>query len=91
VVQLFTRTTAVLNLVVCLAALIGTVVGPEWLAFTGAIGVLTVTGWTVCAAWRTGHDPFPDLRERPEVRNTTPGRTARRRCGDDQTMEWERL
>lgn len=66
--QLFTRTTAVLNLVVWLAALIGTVVGPQWLAFTGWIGVLTVTGWTVYAAWRAGHDPFPDLGGRPEIR-----------------------
>jgi hypothetical protein len=42
--QLFTRTTAVLNLAACHAALIGTVVGPQWLAFAGAVGVLTMTG-----------------------------------------------
>jgi hypothetical protein len=58
----------VLNLVVWLASLVGTVVGPQWLAVTGWIGVLTVTGWTVHAAWRAAHDPFPDLGERAEVR-----------------------
>ena len=66
--QLFTRTTAVLNLLVWLAVLIGTVVGPQWLAVTAWIGAFAVTGWTVYAAWRAGADPFPDLRDRPQVR-----------------------
>jgi hypothetical protein len=52
VTQLFTLTTAGLNLVVWLAALVGSIVGPQWLALTGWIGVLVVTGWTVYAAWR---------------------------------------
>ena len=65
--QVFTRTTAVLNLVAWLATLVGTWVGPQWLAFTGWIGVFVVTGWTVYTAWRAGEDPFPDLRERPEI------------------------
>jgi hypothetical protein len=69
VTQLFTRTTAVLNLVVWHATLIGTVVGPQWLSFTGWIGVLIVTVWTAYAAWRAGLDPFPDLRDRAEGRN----------------------
>jgi hypothetical protein len=50
VTQLFTRTLAVLNLVVWLAALAGSIVGPQWLAVAGWIGVLVVTGWTVYAA-----------------------------------------
>jgi hypothetical protein len=63
VVQRFTPTTAVLNLLVCLAALIGPFAGPDWFAIAGPIGVLAVTGWTVYAAWRSGLDPFPDLRD----------------------------
>jgi hypothetical protein len=67
-VQRFTLWTAVLNLLVWLVVLIGTVVGPLWLALAGWVGVLAVTGWTLLSTSRAGEDPFPDLRDRPEVR-----------------------
>ena len=61
--QLFTGSTALLNLAACVAVLVGSVAGPQWLAFIGSIGVLAVMAWTVFAAKRAGHDPFPDLRD----------------------------
>jgi hypothetical protein len=67
-VQRFTLPTAVLNLLVWLAVLIGTVVGPLWLALAGWIGVFAVTAWTLFSTSRAGEDPFPDLRDRREVR-----------------------
>jgi hypothetical protein len=66
--QLFTLPTAVLNLVVWLAALAGSLLGLYWLAVAGWFGVLVVTTWTVYAARRAGHDPFPDLRDVDEGR-----------------------
>jgi len=65
---MFAGTTAVLNLLAWLAALIGTVIGLQWLAFAGWIGVLTVTGWTLYTSRRAGHDLFPDLREGLDLR-----------------------
>jgi pheromone shutdown protein TraB len=67
-VQRFTLLTAVLTLSVWLAVLVGTIVGPLWLALAGWIGVIAVTGWTLFSTCRAGEDPFPDLRDRPEVR-----------------------
>jgi hypothetical protein len=64
VTQLFTLPTAVLNLVVWVAALTGSLLSLYWLAVAGWIGVLAITSWTVYAARRAGHDPFPDLRDR---------------------------
>jgi hypothetical protein len=68
VTQHFTVSTALLNLVVWAAALVGSLLGPGWLALTGWIGVLAVTSWTAYAARRAGHHPFPDLRDRDEGR-----------------------
>ena len=53
-VQRFTLWTAVLNLLVWLMVLIGTVVGPLWLALGGWVGVIAVTGWTLLATSRAG-------------------------------------
>ena len=68
--QLFTRSTAFLNLAVWVAALVGSIAGPPWLAVAGWTGVLMVWAWTVFAAKRVGHDPFPDLRSGPEERES---------------------
>jgi hypothetical protein len=67
--QLFTRSTALLNIAACVAVLVGSVAGPQWLAFIGSIGVLAVMAWTVFAAKRAGHDPFPDLRDDSDERH----------------------
>jgi hypothetical protein len=61
--QLFTGLTALLNLAAWVAALVGSIAGPQWLAFIGWVGVLVVTAWTVFAAKRAGHDAFPDPRD----------------------------
>jgi hypothetical protein len=66
VTQIFTLPTAVLNLGAWLAALTGSLLGLFWLTAAGWIGVLVITGWTVYAARRAGHDPFPDLRDRDD-------------------------
>jgi hypothetical protein len=66
--QLFTRSTALLNFAVWIAALIGSIAGPLWLAVAGWTGALVVMAWTVIAARRAGHNPFPDQRSGPEER-----------------------
>jgi hypothetical protein len=68
--QLFTGLTALLNLAAWVAALVGSIAGPQWLAFIGWIGVLLVTAWTVFAAKRARHDPFPDLRDGSDERHS---------------------
>jgi hypothetical protein len=68
--QLFTASTALLNLAACVAVLVGSVAGPQWLAFIGSIGALGVMAWTVFAAKRAGHDPFPDLRDGSDQRHS---------------------
>ena len=67
--QLFTPLTAALNLVFALAALAAMFVGPPWFEIAAPLGVLAVTGWTVYAAWRAGHDPFAEPGDRAETEN----------------------
>ena len=51
-VGLFTRTTALLNLAAAIAALVGSFVGPAWLAMLGWVGLVAVNAWTVLYARR---------------------------------------
>jgi hypothetical protein len=68
VVGLFTRTTAVLNLVAAVAALVGGITGPWWLAALGSFGVVGVSGWVILYAKR--HPELVAEAQRDELART---------------------